>query len=329
MTAVLEVRDLAVDIPVEAGTLHAVRGISFSIEAGRTFCLVGESGCGKSMTSLAIMDLLPKGAQRRATALTLSGRSLKDLDGRAMADIRGADMAMIFQEPMTSLNPSFTVGDQLTESLRRHRGTSRREAEARAISLLRTIGITAPEDRMRQYPHQLSGGLRQRIMIAMAMMCDPSLIIADEPTTALDVTIQAQILRLLKSLQSEFGTALLLITHDLGIVSRMADDVAVMYAGEIVEAGPADAIFRNPQHPYTRGLIGCLPSREQRRTSGRLASIPGTVPSLIGAFTGCAFRDRCELAIERCAEPVALRSLATERAVRCIRAGAPIEETAA
>jgi peptide/nickel transport system ATP-binding protein len=329
MASVLDVRDLTVDIPVEAGTLHAVRGISFSIEKGRTFCIVGESGCGKSMTSLAIMDLLPKGAVRRASALDLNGRSLADLGNRAMADIRGAEMAMIFQEPMTSLNPSFTIGDQLTESLRRHRGTSRREAEARAVSILRTIGITAPESRMSQYPHQLSGGLRQRIMIAMAMMCDPSLIIADEPTTALDVTIQAQILRLLKSLQSEFGTALLLITHDLGIVSRMADDVAVMYAGEIVESGPVEQIFRDPQHPYTRGLIACLPNRERRQGGGRLASIPGTVPSLVGSFTGCAFRERCDLAIEACAEPVVLRSLVPGHAVRCIRAGAVVEETAA
>ncbi len=234
MTAVLEIQGLAVDIPVEAGTLHAVRGISFSIESGRTFCLVGESGCGKSMTSLAIMDLLPPGARRRADVLALSGRSLKELGGRAMADIRGADMAMIFQEPMTSLNPSFTIGDQLTESLRRHRGTSRREAEARAVSILRTIGITAPESRMRQYPHQLSGGLRQRNMIAMAMMCDPTHIIADEPTTALDVTIQAQILRLLKSLQAEFGTALLLNTHDHGIVDQFTKRVIELEHGKVV-----------------------------------------------------------------------------------------------
>ncbi|MEC8916130.1 MAG: ABC transporter ATP-binding protein, partial [Pseudomonadota bacterium] len=225
MMPLLEVNNLRVDLPVEAGTLHAVRGIDFHVERGEMLCLVGESGCGKSMTSLALMGLLPRKARLTADRLQFDGIDLTTLSERRRSDLRGARMSMIFQEPMTALNPAYTLGNQLCEGLIRHRGVSRQEARERAIYLLERVGISAAKDRLNQYPHQLSGGLRQRVMIAMALMCEPDLIIADEPTTALDVTIQAQILRLLRELQQEFGTAVIFITHDLGVVARIADRV--------------------------------------------------------------------------------------------------------
>ena len=243
MSTLLEVKNLRVDLPTPAGLLHAVRGIDFEVKRGEMLCLVGESGCGKSMTSLALMGLLPARAQRHAEHIRFDGIDLQQLRPRQMAALRGERIAMIFQDPMTALNPSYTLGNQLCEALLQHRSVSHAQAHARAIYLLQRTGITNAEDRMRQYPHQLSGGLRQRVMIAMALMCEPDLIIADEPTTALDVTIQAQILRMIRELQREFGTAVLFITHDLGVVSRIADRVAVMYAGEVVETAAVAPLF--------------------------------------------------------------------------------------
>ncbi|MEE4014841.1 ABC transporter ATP-binding protein [Roseibium sp. FZY0029] len=314
---ILNVRNLTVDIPIGAGTLHAVRGIDFELNRGETLCIVGESGSGKSLTSLAIMGLLGKRLQVRADVLEFEGRDLRSMPPREMRALRGDRMAMIFQEPMTSLNPAYTIGDQLCEALRLHRKVSKAEAMTRAADLLGKVGITAAESRLRQFPHQLSGGLRQRVMIAMALMCEPDLIIADEPTTALDVTIQAQILRLLADLKREMNMALILVTHDLGVVARIADKVAVMYAGEIVESGSAKAIFDAPAHPYTRGLLNCIPVPGKTKPGEPLGSIPGIVPSLIGTVSGCAFRSRCELAVEACATTVPERSASGEHMYRC------------
>jgi peptide/nickel transport system ATP-binding protein len=293
----LEVEGLNVTF---GGHTAAVRDISFSVNREETHCLVGESGCGKSATALAVMNLLARSAQRSAKRLTLAGQDLLGLSERAIAKIRGDRMAMIFQEPMTSLNPAYTIGSQMIEVLRRHKGASRQQAVDRAVELLGRVGITAPGMRLAQFPHQLSGGLRQRVMIAMALMCDPELLIADEPTTALDVTVQAQILRLLASLQKEFGLAILLITHDLGIVARVADRVSVMYAGELVESAPADELFASPQHPYTRGLLTCVPVPGKTRRDQPLGNIPGTVPQITPGFAGCAFRSRCGFANASC-----------------------------
>jgi peptide/nickel transport system ATP-binding protein len=316
--SILSVKGLTVDIPVAAGTLHAVRGIDFELKRGETLCIVGESGSGKSLTSLAIMGLLGKRLKVGAENLDFEGRDLRSLSSREMRALRGDRMAMIFQEPMTSLNPAYTIGDQLSEALRLHRKVSKSAAMARAAELLGMVGITAAESRLRQYPHQLSGGLRQRVMIAMALMCEPDLIIADEPTTALDVTIQAQILRLLADLKRDLNLALILVTHDLGVVARIADKVAVMYAGEIVESGTATEIFDNPSHPYTRGLLNCIPIPGKTKPGGHLGSIPGIVPSLIGNIEGCAFRSRCSQASDRCAGPVPERSGGGEHLYRCV-----------
>ncbi|MEM8595155.1 MAG: ABC transporter ATP-binding protein [Pseudomonadota bacterium] len=314
----LEVEGLTVDIPVAGGMLHAVRGIDFTVEKGETLCIVGESGCGKSLTSLALMDLLPSKAIRGARRIAVDGVDLQTLTNRQMSDLRGDRMAMIFQEPMTSLNPAYTIGNQLEEVFLRHGRGDKAAARARAIELLDTVGITAAESRLRQYPHQLSGGLRQRVMIAMALMCEPELIIADEPTTALDVTIQAQILRLLADLQRKFGMAMILITHDLGVVARVAHKVAVMYAGEIVERGTAEAVFNAPTHPYTRGLLDCIPVPGRTPPGSRLGAIPGVVPSLIGDVHGCAFRDRCSHASTLCHEAAPVKPGASpDHAYRC------------
>jgi len=299
---ILEVKNLTIDIPVPGGILHAVQSISFQVERGETLCIVGESGCGKSLTSLAIMDLLPKKAIRSADKLELDGLSILGVSERHMSDIRGERMGMIFQEPMTSLNPSYTIGNQLEEAMLRHRNVGREEARDRAVFLLEKVGITAARSRLSQYPHQLSGGLRQRVMIAMTLMCGPELIIADEPTTALDVTIQAQILLLLAELQQEFRMGLILITHDLGVVARVADRVAVMYAGQIVEEGAAKQVFENPTHPYTQGLLECIPIPGKTKRGEHLGSIPGIVPSLVGALQGCRFSDRCEYVSPPCSK---------------------------
>ncbi len=252
------------------------------------------------MTALALMDLLPKTARRNASRLIFSGKDLLAMKEREMADVRGDRMSMIFQEPMTSLNPSYTIGNQLMETVFRHRHLSRSEARNRAVFLLEKVGISAAGSRLGQYPHQLSGGLRQRVMIAMALMCDPELIIADEPTTALDVTIQAQILHLLRGLQREFEMAMIIITHDLGIVARVTDRVAVMYAGQVVETGKVDDVFTLPLHPYTHGLLDCIPIPGKTKRGGILGSIPGIVPTPVGKMSGCTFRNRCRLAFEDC-----------------------------
>jgi peptide/nickel transport system ATP-binding protein len=317
---VLEVCDLTVMIPTPGGLLHAVRGISFDVRRGETVGLVGESGCGKSMTSLAIMGLLPKTASRTAARLAFAGEDLARASARRLNALRGNRMAMIFQEPMTALNPAWTIGNQMIEVHRRHKRASIAEARARAVDLLAKVGIASPAKRLGQYPHELSGGLRQRVMIAMALMCDPDLLIADEPTTALDVTIQAQILRLLADLQRELGIALLLITHDLGVVARITDRVNVMYAGAIVESATTAELFARPSHPYTRGLLACLP-QPGKKVGGHLGTIPGVVPSLIGGIAGCAFRSRCPLAHDMCAQAVPVRQLSeTHRYVCAVEA---------
>ena len=317
---VLNVENLTVDIPLATGILHAVDGVCLHVDRGETLCIVGESGCGKSLTSLALMDLLPTKAIRKIEKLELGGESILGYSEREMSDVRGNKMGMIFQEPMTSLNPAFTIGNQMIETLRRHRNLSNDAARDLAKRMLEKVGITAAGQRLGQYPHQLSGGLRQRVMIAMTLLCEPELIIADEPTTALDVTIQAQILLLLKELQSEFDMGLVLITHDLGVVARIATRVAVMYAGQIVEEGTAKQIFENPLHPYTRGLMRCIPVPGKTKRGAPLGSIPGMVPSLIGDFTGCRFADRCELAGDVCRQSdVPLRDPnGKTQAYRCI-----------
>ena len=297
MSALLEVEKLEVDF---AGRTAAVRGASLAVARGETHCLVGESGCGKSVTALAVMNLLARGGRRRAQRLAFQGEDLQKLSDAGMAELRGNAMAMIFQEPMTSLNPAYTIGSQMTEVLRRHKGASQRAATDRAADLLARVGITAPGLRLGQFPHQLSGGLRQRVMIAMALMCDPQLLIADEPTTALDVTVQAQILRLLATLQRDLGLGLLLITHDLGIVARVATRVSVMYAGEVVESANTADLFDNPKHPYTQGLLRCVPVPGKIRREEPLGSIPGTVPRIAPGFEGCAFRERCDFADQTC-----------------------------
>jgi peptide/nickel transport system ATP-binding protein len=297
---ILEVENLTIEIPVPSGMLHPVQDVSIHVDRGETLCIVGESGCGKSLTSLAIMDLLPNKAVRTCTKLELDGQNIMSISEREMSDIRGDRMGMIFQEPMTSLNPAYTIGNQLTETLMRHRKVSHEEARLRAVDLLEKVGITAAASRLGQYPHQLSGGLRQRVMIAMTLMCGPDLIIADEPTTALDVTIQAQILHLLASLQKEFMMGMILITHDLGVVARIADRVGVMYAGQIVESGTADQIYNAPTHPYTQGLLASIPIPGKTKRGEHLGSIPGIVPSLIGEMTGCHFASRCTYASDDC-----------------------------
>src|SRR5215216_1023899 len=307
--------------------LHAVRDVSFRVDRGETLCLVGESGCGKSMTAFALMDLLPRTARRRARALVFEDEDLARASATRLSQLRGNRMAMIFQEPMTALNPAYTVGDQLAEVHRRHKGSTRRAARERAIELLGKVGITAAGERLGQYPHQLSGGLRQRVMIAMALMCGPALLIADEPTTALDVTIQAQILRLLIELQRDLGIAILLITHDLGVVARVAQSVAVMYAGEIVESASAAALFRDPRHPYTRGLLASIPIPGRTPPGERLGAIAGVVPSLIGDMRGCVFRDRCPHAFAACAEAVPWRA-ADAHGWRCVFDELPVREAA-
>jgi len=315
--ALLSVEGLVVDIVTPRGVLHAVRDISFEIKRGETLCIVGESGCGKSMTAFALMGLLPKKATRQVRRLVFEGEDLTQTAAERIPHLRGLRMAMIFQEPMTALNPVYTIGEQLSEVHRRHKRSGQAAARARAVELLEKVGITAAGDRLGQYPHQLSGGLRQRVMIAMALMCGPVLLIADEPTTALDVTIQAQILRLLADLQKDLGIAVLLITHDLGVVARIADRVAVMYAGEVVEAGTAASVFANPCHPYTRGLMASIPVPGRTKPGARLGAIPGTVPSLIGEIKGCAFRGRCAHAAPVCAVSVAPRS-AHDHEWRCV-----------
>ncbi|MFM2481074.1 ABC transporter ATP-binding protein [Celerinatantimonas sp. YJH-8] len=302
METLLEVKNLQVRLPTSNGELNAVRGIDLDVKKGELLCLVGESGCGKSMTSMALMGLLPKRARCEADKMMFQGEDLLKISKKSRNKLRGMKMAMIFQEPMTSLNPAYKIGDQLCEGIMTHKHLSRDEARKRALYLLQRSGVPYPEERLNQYPHQLSGGLRQRIMIAMALMCEPDLIIADEPTTALDVTIQAQILRLIKELQQEFGTAVIFITHDLGVVARIADRVAVMYAGQVVETATTETLFASPQHPYTKGLLNCIPIPGKNKKGQPLDTIEGVVPSLIGQTSGCAFANRCPYAQCQCSQ---------------------------
>ena len=299
--AVLVVRGMNVDISVPAGTLHAVTNSAFHVDRGETLCIVGESGCGKSITSLAVMGLLPANATVTADVLKFEGQDLLSMSQKQLSALRGNRMGMIFQDPMTSLNPVYTIGNQMQEIYVRHGKGNAKQAQERAMYLLEKVGITAADSRLGQYPHQLSGGLRQRVMIAMMLMNDPVLIIADEPTTALDVTIQAQILHLLADLQEEFNMALILITHDLGVVARIADRVAVMYAGHVAETGSSAEVFDAPMHPYTQGLIDCIPIPGKTERGSALGSIPGIVPALVGDAEGCMFRNRCDYAMEKCA----------------------------
>jgi oligopeptide/dipeptide ABC transporter ATP-binding protein len=317
----LSVKDLS--LRFAAAGPNVVDGVSLSVRRGETLCIVGESGCGKSVTALALMGLLPAGSARFTTGeARFDEIDLFALDERRRADLRGNRMAMIFQEPMTSLNPAFTIGHQLSEGILRHRKLSRKDARDRALEMLRRVRIPAPEKRFGAYPHELSGGMRQRAMIAMALANDPELLIADEPTTALDVTIQAQVLALVRQLQEESGTAMIMITHDLGVVAEVADRVAVMYAGRVVEEGPVEAIFDDPHHPYTIGLMGSVPSLGRR--SGSLATIHGAVPTPAQMPPGCRFAPRCPFSVAGCFDAVPpLGTVGKDHAVACWRA--PLE----
>jgi len=326
----LAVRDLRAWFFTDQGVAKAVDGISFDVSAGETLGIVGESGCGKTVTSLAVLGLLPEPPARimDGSSVRFAGQELVGAEEEQLRALRGNQISMVFQEPMSSLNPVFTVGDQIGESLRVHRGLDRRAAKAEAVRLLDEVGIPEAGRRVDEYPHQLSGGMRQRVMIAMAIACAPKLLIADEPTTALDVTIQAQILELLAELRKAHGMAVMLITHDLGVVAEVCDRVIVMYAGQIVESGSVQDIFARPAHPYTRGLLGSLPSvgagnpRAEPAGRRRLASIPGTVPSPLHWPEGCRFRARCSLAGEGCERAQDLVTLGEGRAARCWRASA-------
>jgi peptide/nickel transport system ATP-binding protein len=301
--ALLEVENLQTHFATPDGVVRAVEGVSFHIDAGETLGIVGESGCDKSVTAMSILRLVQEPPGKIAGAIRLQGRNLLELDEPAMRDIRGNSISMIFQEPMTSLNPVLTVGRQIGETLQLHQGLSSRDAEKRSIDMLVLVGIPAPQRRVKEYPHQLSGGMRQRVMIAMALACNPQLLIADEPTTALDVTIQAQILDLMRDLKNRLGSAIMLITHDLGVVAEMCERVVVMYAGRKVEEAPVAEIFARPLHPYTRGLLGSVPKLGSSLVEGgrtRLAEIAGLVPSLRQKIVGCPFAGRCPIATELC-----------------------------
>ena len=302
---VLEVDNLQTHFFTASGTIRAVNGVSYAVRAGETLGVVGESGCGKSVTSLSIMRLVASPPGRIVGgAIRLEGRNLLELSEAEMEQIRGNEISMIFQEPMTSLNPLYRVGDQIAEAIAVHRGVSRREARAEAIDMLRRVSIPEPERRAEAYPHQMSGGMRQRVMIAMALACNPKVLIADEPTTALDVTIQAQILDLMRDLQAKFGMAIILITHDMGVVAENADRVVVMYAGRKVEEAPVAELFERPAHPYTEGLLGSIPHLDEVSQSAdgrrRLNEIKGLVPSLARLPPGCSFAPRCMYASDRC-----------------------------
>jgi peptide/nickel transport system ATP-binding protein len=301
MVPLLEVRGLGVEFQTRGGTAHVLEDIQLHIQRGETLGLVGESGCGKSITALALMRLIPQPPGRITSGQILfDGQDLLQLPEAQMRRVRGNRISMIFQEPMTSLNPAYSVGDQITESVRLHQGLNAKDGLARAVEMLEAVGIPDALRRVHEYPHQFSGGMRQRVMIAMALACQPDLLIADEPTTALDVTVQAQIFDLIRDLRERSGTAVLLITHDMGAVAEMTDRVAVMYAGRMVEEGPTDVVLSNPCHPYTQGLIACAPGRSPQSHGKPLQEIPGTVPSLLERKGGCTFADRCSEAQPRC-----------------------------
>lgn len=311
----LDVQNLRVEFATAHGPVVPVDDVSFSLRRGETLAIVGESGCGKSVTSLAIMGLLGRTAKVAAGRILFEDRNLLEVGKNSWQDLRGKDLAMIFQEPLTSLNPVFTVGEQISEPLRIHQGLGGKEARRRSVALLDRVGIGRPGQIYDEYPHALSGGMRQRVMIAVALSCNPKLLIADEPTTALDVSIQAQILDLMKGISAEFGTSIIIITHDLGVVAEMADHVAVMYAGQVVENGDVYSIFENPKHPYTRGLLNCTPSIGETRNM--LDAIEGNVPSPYRMPEGCRFHPRCSFAEAQCtsAQPHLIR--APQQSVRC------------
>ena len=318
--ALLEVRRLRTHFASERGEVRAVDGVDFRLERGRTLGIVGESGCGKSVTALSIMGLVPQPPGRIAGGEVLfDGEDLLKLPPERLRDLRGDKLSMIFQEPMTSLNPAFQVGDQIAEVLVRHKDLSKDQANGQAIEMLRKVRIPSPETRAKEYPHQLSGGMRQRVMIAMALACNPQLLIADEPTTALDVTIQAQILELMRTLRAELGTAIILITHDLGVVAELADEVIVMYAGRVVERCEVGRLFAEPQHPYTIGLLGSIPRLHLEQA--RLAAIEGIVPDAAAFPEGCRFHPRCPFAVEKCrADEPPLMEITTDHFAACWRA---------
>ncbi len=315
----LEVRDLVTTFDTDNGTLTAVDGVSFQVHRGRTLGIVGESGCGKSVTAFSMMRLLPQPMGKIAGGQVLfDGKDLTQVPAEEMLKIRGGRIGMIFQEPMTALNPVHTIGRQLSEVFLLHRTQDKRAALAMSIDILNKVGIPSPEVRVGEYPHQLSGGMRQRVVIAMALACKPSVVIADEPTTALDVTIQAQILELMQSLQNEMGMAIVLITHDLGVIAEMCDDVVVMYAGRVAEAGPVEEIFASPSHPYTRGLLGSIPRLEHERKT-KLQTIEGMVPSLADMPVGCRYQNRCPYRAEICAQHPPDESVGPDHRVACHR----------
>ena len=322
MTNVLEVNNLRTHFFTHEGVIKAVDGVSFSVEKGKTLGLVGESGCGKSVTAMSITRLISAPGRIVAGEVLLNGRDLTTLDEGEMRQVRGAQISMIFQEPMTALNPVFEVGFQIAEAVRAHEKISKQEAWSRAVEAMRAVSIPDPEKRARDYPHQLSGGMRQRIMIAMALVCNPALVIADEPTTALDVTIQAQILELLDSLRKQYNLSLILISHDLGVIAEVAETVAVMYAGKIIETGPAMDVFHNPRHPYTQGLLRSIPRLGSSRSKkDRLDVVEGMVPNLLRLPDGCSFAPRCSKKTDECTRvEIQLEPVNERQEVRCIHA---------
>jgi oligopeptide/dipeptide ABC transporter ATP-binding protein len=315
----LQIEDLQTHFHTEAGVVRAVDGVRLSVHKGETLGIVGESGCGKSVTALSILRLIPDPPGKIVGGrIMLSGRDLLTLREDDMRRVRGAQISMIFQEPMTSLNPVFTVGDQIAEGIRLHQGLSKRESWNKAIEMVRVVRIPDAERRVKEYPHQMSGGMRQRIMIAMALSCNPQLLIADEPTTALDVTIQAQILDLLNKLKTDLGMAVMLITHDLGVVADTAARVVVMYAGRVVEEAPVMELFTNPKHPYTQGLLNSIPRLEKTERRARLQAIPGVVPDLLDLPRGCKFQARCTKVFDPCrGDEPQLKTVASDHRVRC------------
>ncbi len=319
MSHLLEVKDLTTVFSADYGETVSVDHVSFHVDEGETVCIVGESGCGKSVTSLSIMGLLGRGGAVRDGSVLFDGKNLLELTEKELDELRGNRISMVFQDPLTSLNPVFTVGSQIVESIRTHMNLSKEDAWTRAEQVLMQVGMPDPKGTMKKYPHTLSGGMRQRVMIAMALCCDPALLIADEPTTALDVTIQAQIMALLKELRKEIDMSLILITHDIGLVARMADRVIVMYAGQLIEEAPVKELFASPRHPYTKALLATVPSIYDKKDRV-LESIPGIVPENYDSITGCRFADRCPYRKPECDEPQNSQSINEHHKVRCWRA---------
>ena len=317
MSHLLTISDLTIAFTGDTGTHEVTDHLSLTLDEGEIVCLVGESGCGKSVTSMSLLGLLGPGGSVKEGSICYEDRDLLTLSEKELDQIRGKEISMIFQDPMSSLNPTFTIGYQIMEGLRIHLGLKKREAWVRAVELLARVGMKEPELVMKSYPHTLSGGMRQRAIIAMALACDPKLLIADEPTTALDVSVQAQIMELLKRLQKEFRMAVLLITHDMGVVSHMADRVLVMYAGQIVEEAQAEELFHHPSHPYTRALLSAIPTTRDSEDR-KVSSIPGLVPEHYDTISGCRFADRCPYTRQECHQRIGLREISKEHTVRCI-----------